>query len=153
MTRSVIPNGSRVLLDTVAFVYVLEPHPRYGEAARAVLRRIESGEVHGLMASLVFAELLVPLYRTEDAETARRLVNLLCHFRHLDTRALSTEISVEAARLCARYGLGTPQAIHGATALIGQANGLVTNDRRLACLADEGLTVWLFDDLCRKVVE
>ena len=38
-------------------------------------------------------------------------------------------------------------AIHGATAIITQATGTLTNDKRLKALTDEGLSVWLFDTL------
>ena len=52
---------------------------------------------------------------------------------------------MEAARLRARYGLRTPDAIHGATALLGQADGILTNDKNFNHLANEGLSIWLFD--------
>ncbi len=55
--------------------------------------------------------------------------------------ALSAEMGMEAARLRAQHGLRTPDAIHAATALAGQADGILTNDRALTCLEAEGLQV------------
>jgi predicted nucleic acid-binding protein len=65
-----IPGGSRILLDIVSLIYFLEPNGHYSEQAKAILSCIESGELQGLMASLVFAELLVPLYRSGNSQAA-----------------------------------------------------------------------------------
>jgi predicted nucleic acid-binding protein len=61
-------------------------------------------------------------------------------------RDLTADISAEAARLRAQYGLRTPDAIHGATALAGGADGILTNDTGLTCLRAENLRIWLFDE-------
>jgi len=144
---SMIPKGSRVLLDTVALIYFLEENQRYSKKAEKIFGRIESGELQGVMANLVFAELLVPLYRSGDPQAAAGLTNRLINFRNLEVITLTTEISREAARLRADYGLRTPDAIHGATAIINQATGILTNDKRLKALTQEGLSIWLFDTL------
>ena len=142
-----IPNGGRILLDTVALIYFLEPNGRYSEKAEAIFSRIESGNLHGLTANLVFAELLVPLYRSGNPQAAVGLSNRLINFRNMEVINLTTQISMEAARLRADHGLRTPDAIHGATAIITQATGILTNDKRLKALTHEGLSVWLFDTL------
>ena len=142
-----IPKGSRVLLDTVALVYFLGQNPRYAKPAEAIFRRIESGELQGVMASLVFAELLVPLFRAGDHSAATGLTHRLSHFHNLEVIPLTTEINREAARLRADHGLRTPDAIHAATALMTQASGVLTNDKRLQVLKQEGLSIWLFDTL------
>ena len=144
---SMIANSSQVLLDTVALIYFLEENARYSKKAEAIFGRIESGDLQGVMANLVFAELLVPLYRTGDPQAAAGLTNRLINFHNLEIIPLTTEISMEAARLRADHGLRTPDAIHGATAIITQASGMLTNDKRLKVLRKEGLSIWLFDSL------
>ncbi|MCP3870453.1 MAG: type II toxin-antitoxin system VapC family toxin [Gammaproteobacteria bacterium] len=144
---SMISKGSRVLLDTVALIYFLEENQRYSKKAEKIFGRIESGDLQGVMANLVFAELLVPLYRSGDQQAAAGLTNRLINFRNLEVITLTTEISREAARLRADYGLRTPDAIHGATAIINLATGILTNDKRLKVLTQEGLSIWLFDTL------
>jgi len=135
-----IPKGSQVLLDTVSLIYFLEENERYS-------KRIESGQLQGVMASLVFAELLVPLYRSGDSQAAAGLSNRLRNFRNLEVIPLTTEISMEAARLRAKYGLRTPDAIHASTAISTQSSGILTNDKQLKVLTQEGLSIWLFDSL------
>jgi len=142
-----IPKGSRVLLDTVALIYFLEDNERHAKKAETLFKRIESGELHGIMANRVFAELLVPLYRSGSSQAAAGLTNRLSSFRNLEVIPLTTEISMEAARLRADHGLRTPDAIHGATAIVTRASGILTNDKRLKILAHERLSVWLFDTL------
>jgi predicted nucleic acid-binding protein len=46
-------------LDTAVWIYSLESHPQFGQAARAVLRHVEGGAVGGVASTLVLAELLV----------------------------------------------------------------------------------------------
>lgn len=140
-----IPNGSKVLLDTVALIYFLEENERYSKLAEKIFGRIESGELQGVLANLAFAELLVPLFRSGEPRAAAGLANRIFNFRNLEVVTLTTEISIEAARLRAEYSLRTPDAIHAATAIITQASGILTNDKRLAVLTSEGLSVWLFD--------
>mgnify|MGYP001252557368 CR=1 FL=1 len=142
-----IPKGSRVLLDTVALIYFLEENERYSKSAEKIFNRIESGQLQGVIASLVFAELLVPLYRSGDPQAATGLSNRLRNFRNLEVIPLTTEISMGAARLRADYGLRTPDAIHAATAISTQSTGILTNDKRLKMLSPEGLSIWLFDTL------
>ncbi len=67
------------------------------------------------MANPVFAELLVPLYRSGDPQAAAGLSNRLSKFQNLDVITLTTKISMEAARLWADQGLRTLDAIPGAT--------------------------------------
>jgi len=145
LSATPIPTGARVLLDTVALIYFLERHPEHGPAAETVLRRIEQGQLAGLISTLVLAELLVPLYRAGETSRARQVARRLREFRNLETLALSPEIGMEAARLRAQHGLRTPDAIHGATALAGGADGILTNDRGLTCLESDGLRVWSFE--------
>ena len=148
-----IPKGSRVLLDSVALIYFLETNDRYSKMAEKIFGRIESGELQGVLANLAFAELLVPLYRSGDPQAAAGLANRLINFRNLEVVTLTTEISMEAARLRAEYGLRTPDAIHGATAIVTQASGILTNDKQLNLLAREGLSIWLFDTLLTQTTE
>ena len=147
MTALAIADGQTVLLDTMALIYFLEGHERYGPVAENILKRIERGQLEGVLSSLVFAELLVPLYRQGKDKTAAGLVSRLSSFANLSVHELDAETAAMAARLRAEYGLRTPDAIHAATALLAGANGILTNDRQLRRLRGKGFAIWLFDDL------
>ena len=65
-------------------------------------------------------------------------------FPNLKVFDITPQISAEAARLRARYGQRTPDAIHTATALAAGADLLVTNDRDLLKAVPE-IAVWRFE--------
>jgi uncharacterized protein len=141
-----VPAGSRVLLDAVTLVYFLEEHPGFGAVAERLLGCVESGELEGVLSSLAFAELLVPLYRAGNEAAAAALVDRLRGFRNLGVVGVDAAIASRAAQLRATYGLRTPDAIHAATALHSGAAGIVSNDAGLRRLAGE-IRIWLFDEL------
>lgn len=139
-----LKRGELVALDTVTLIYFLEKHPVHYPTVRQLFRQIETGRLSAVMASLVFAELLVPAYRGGEVETAERLMRTLSNFPHLQILPLAAEIAADAARLRARYGIRTPDAIHAATALSGGAAGIITNDQGLVRLEPE-LKIWLLE--------
>lgn len=139
-----LPRGSTAALDTVALIYFLERHPIHHDTAKRLLKRIEDGEIAGVVSSLVFAELLVPAYRADDNSRAESVLRLLRSFPNLRILDITPEISTVAARLRARYGLRTPDAIHAATALAAGADVLVTNDRDLLKIGPE-IALWRFE--------
>ena len=139
-----LPRGSTAALDTITLVYFLEHHPIHHDTAKRILKRIEKGQIEGVMSSLVFAELLVPAYRVDDSSRASSVLRLLRSFPNLRIVDLTPEISAEAARLRARYGLRTPDAIHAGSALAAGADLLVTNDRDLLKVGPE-IAVWRFE--------
>ncbi len=134
-----IPRGQTVALDTVSIVYFLERHPVFFQTAKDLFRRIEGGEISGLISSLVFAELLVPAYREGRTALADNIVKILSNFPNLATFPVSPEISQKAAEIRVTQNLRTPDAIHLATALVGKADCFVTNDRGLERLEKNGL--------------
>lgn len=139
-----LPRGSTAALDTVALIYFLERHPIHHDTAKRILKRIEDGEIAGVVSSLVFAELLVPAYRADDNSRAESVLRLLRSFPNLRILDITPEISAAAARQRARYGLRTPDAIHAATALAAGADVLVTNDRDLLKIGPE-IALWRFE--------
>lgn len=64
-----------MLLDRVTVIYFLERHPRHGPIARQVFERVEAGNITVLVSSLIFVELLVPLYRIGDLQAGGILTN------------------------------------------------------------------------------
>jgi predicted nucleic acid-binding protein len=138
-----IPAGARIGVDTVAVIYFLEDHPEFGAPARRLFEQIEAGELEAVMSTLVLTELLVPLYRAGQERAADELSRRLRNFRNLEMRPVTDATASLAARLRARYGLKTPDAIHAANAIEAEASGIVTNDRDLGALGDE-LEAWTF---------
>lgn len=98
------------------------------------------------MASVVFTELLVPLYRASRQRDANALCHRLGSFPNLAVIDLDASIAASATALCAEHGLRTPDAIHAATAIRANTRESLTNDRRFGRLEPD-LRVWQFDEL------
>lgn len=145
MKASRVRTGYRVLVDTVTLVYFLEHHHRHFRAAKRLFQRIETGEISGVASALMLAEVLVPLYRTNEPGAAAELSQTLRAFPNLSILDASAQVCTEAARLRAQYGLRTPDAVHGATALVANAHGIVTNDAGFERLTAEGLAIFRFE--------
>ncbi|HKP75740.1 MAG TPA: type II toxin-antitoxin system VapC family toxin [Longimicrobiaceae bacterium] len=141
-----IPDGALVVIDSVAFIYFLEQHPRYGSAASELFERVEQGQLQALASALVLAEVLVTPLRQGDVTRARAVSLELRRFPNLRLRAADAEVAERAAHLRARHGLKTPDALHAATGLRHSAEWIVTNDLSLRRVASDGLRPWLFDD-------
>ena len=141
-----VPDGSRILLDSVSIVYYLERNPAYFAAASEWMERVNAGRLTAAASALLLAEVLVPAYRAGKpaaARQARAALERIPNFELLDVTAAVSDV---AARLRAEHNLRTPDALHVATALNDGAEWIVTNDRRLKRVESEGVRVWLFDE-------
>jgi predicted nucleic acid-binding protein len=141
-----VPDGSRILLDSVSIVYYLERNPRYFAAAAEWMERVNDGRLTAAASVLLLAEVLVPAYRARNPAAARQARAALERVPNLELVEVTAGVSDVAARLRAEHNLRTPDALHVATALREGAGWLVTNDRRLQRVETEGVQVWLFDD-------
>jgi predicted nucleic acid-binding protein len=141
-----VPDGSRILLDSVSIVYYLERNPRYFAAASEWMERVNAGRLTAAASALLLAEVLVPAYRAGNPAAARQARAALERIPSFELLEVTAGVSDLAARLRAQHNLRTPDALHVATALDEGAEWLVTNDRRLRRVEAEGIRVWLFDD-------
>ena len=141
-----VPDGSRILLDSVSVVYYLERNPRYFAADAEWMERVNAGRLTAAASVLLLAEVLVPAYRARNPAAARQARAALERIPNLELVEVTAGVSDVAARLRAEHNLRTPDALHVATALREGAGWLVTNDRRLQRVEAEGIQVWLFDD-------
>jgi predicted nucleic acid-binding protein len=141
-----VPDGSRILLDSVSIVYYLERNPTYYAAASEWMERVNTGRLTAAASSLLLAEVLVPAYRAGKPAAARQARAALERIPNLELLDVTAAVSDVAARLRAEHNLRTPDALHVATALNEGVDWLVTNDRRLKRVEAEGVRVWLFDE-------
>ena len=77
-------------------------------------------------------EILTGVFARGDELRARRYRDLFDSTEGIAVLDVDRAVGEGAARLRARYGLRTPDAIHLATAVAARASAFVTTDRRLA---------------------
>ena len=126
----------------------MEKHPRYLAVVRDIFQQIELGRIYALTSMLLVTELLTKPLRDRNKSLANMYLAFLSTFPNLQIKSVSYGISLRAAKLRAKYGLKTPDAIFLATAIEEEAEVFVTNDLRLKKVG--GIEIVLLDDLMDK---
>jgi len=137
-----------VAVDSCILIYFLEAHPVYGPASKTVMQMIEKGEVKGMSSAVAFLEVMVGVYRAKPSHLADKYYALLREFPRLEWVELDFEIADQAAQIRSQYNVSTPDAIQLATARLGGADALISNDRGLARV--KGSKVLILDDYCKS---
>ena len=120
-----------VALDTVAFIYFIEEHPRFAPLVAPLFEEADAGERALVTSSLTLLEVLVVPYRAGDTRLAQRYEILLTRSRNVRLVDMDRHQLRAAAQLRATTGVKTPDALQIVSALTAGCRTLVTNDRRL----------------------
>ena len=134
-----------VALDTVAFIYFIEEHPRFLRAVEPVFEAIDEGRLSAVTSSLTLLEVLVVPFRAGNVALADRYEHALTRGRGL------TLIDIDRGQLRAAAHLRsvfpkvrTPDAIQLSAALSAGCSALLTNDRDLPMIP--GLRIFQLND-------
>jgi predicted nucleic acid-binding protein len=120
-----------VALDTVAFIYFIEEHPRFLPVVEPLFQEIDTGRLQAFTSSLTLLEVLVVPYREADLSLARRYEEILARSRGINMVEIDREQIHAAALLRSRYRLRTPDALQVAVALTNECKAFITNDREI----------------------
>jgi uncharacterized protein len=113
-------------LDSCLLIYFVEKHPRWGRHIRDAIG--EAGVERFAISPLVKCECLVGPLKRGDSMLEGDFHEAFGRFVTLD---LHETVFEQAARLRARFGLRTPDALHLACAQHYRCDALWTNDGRL----------------------
>ena len=116
-----------IYLDACLLIYAIENHPVWADKVTAALAN-EASE-NFAVSPLIKMECLVKPFKTGDMGLQHRYETGLSEFIQLP---LPETVFLQAARLRARFGLKTPDALHLACAQHHGCAALWTNDDRLA---------------------
>ena len=126
-----LPEHALLLIDTAPIVYVIEDHPQWAPIFRPVFERHQAGLVRFAVTTITLAEVLTgPLSVGDEALAARYRATLKSWF----VVDLDSEIAESAARLRSSVKLKLGDAVQAATALVINADALVTHDRAFSRL-------------------
>lgn len=123
-----------VCLDTTAFIYFIEAHPRFAPVLLPVFQEADRGRREIVTSALTLLEVLVVPYRAGNRALAERYEHLLSRARGLKLAPISMDILRGAAQIRAGTTARTPDAIQLATAIGHGCTSFVTNDRRLPAI-------------------
>jgi predicted nucleic acid-binding protein len=118
--------------DTAVWVHWVEQNQRFLPAVTPLVRDLAEGRIVVVTSVLAVVEILTGVFAKGDELRARRYRDLFDGTEGIAVLDVDRAIGEGAARLRARYGLRTPDAIHLATAVAARAEAFVTTDRRLA---------------------
>ena len=141
--------GKSVFLDTAAFIYFIEKHPRYHGIIKPIILQVDSLETKGLTSTITLLEVLVHPLRDGNKKLANKYKAILLFSKGLVMFEISHAISEQAALLRAKHGLKTPDAIQIATAIHHKANYFLTNDTALKKV--KGIKVLVLDDYLPEI--
>jgi predicted nucleic acid-binding protein len=141
MIFSDLPAQATVFLDTNVFVYHFSNHPTLFQACRGLLKRVENGELGGVVTTHQLSDLAHRLMTIEACDVhawpmkgiAGRLkshptaVQSLSRFRHAIDEIPQMGVQV----------VSTTAALISAAAAISQQTGLLSND---ALIVADGMT-------------
>lgn len=135
-----------IYLDTSAFIYFVERHPRYFPACEELFHVIEAGRTKASTSTLTLLEVLVQPYRQKNDDLVLKFYALLTTYPHLSWVPMTLNVADKSAKLRAEHGFKTPDAIQAASAIIRGATGFVCNDRTFSKVT--AFECLIIDDLC-----
>jgi AbrB family looped-hinge helix DNA binding protein len=137
----------RIGLDTVLFIYHLEGTEPYSRFTTKLFTCPFPGGFSAVASSLVLAELLVRPFELGDEGKIQGLRGLPQRLPGLEIHPVDGRVAKEGARLRARYGLRSPDALHLATALVHGATAFLTNDQEFRKAQGCGLEILILDEI------
>ena len=126
LSAASIVSGALLLVDTAPIIYTLEGHRTLAARFMPLFQRHEAGDIVLAVTTITIAEVLTGPLKADEEALARRYRAALETWLVVD---LTADIAASAARLRGRYGLKLPDAIQLASALVINADALVTHDR------------------------
>jgi len=126
-----IKRFSRIAIDTNAFIYLMERHTEYFNVVRELFNAVEIGKVYAVSSVLLITEVLTKPLKDGNKGLTDRYLAFISTFPNLGLREIDQNVAHQAAKLRARYGFKTPDALFLATAMEEKAEAFITNDVRL----------------------
>lgn len=127
MERVMKGDYNHVAIDSNCFIYLIEGSP-YVDKLTHLFQTIENGSIKAVTSILTITEILAGPYKAKDYKLIEEYRSTLLNFPNLTFREMDFYIAIKAAQCRAEYGLKTPDAIQLATAILEEADILITND-------------------------
>ncbi len=131
---------TRLGLDTAPVIYFVEGNPTYFPVCDSVFR-MTGGPLTAITSYLTLTETLPLSIRNGDQVLEYAYRGLLLSSAGIETVPIDEQVASSAARLRARYGLRTPDALQVATAIEHGCQAFLTGDRALGRVTEINVLV------------
>lgn len=127
--QKTLAKHTRLALDTPCLLYYIEKNPKYLALVEIIFEEfLSKGKIETIASTLLLTEILIKPFVQNRPELVLDYKSLIS--KNITLYPLSEEIAEKAAQLRAEYKIGTPDAIHLATAIEEGATAIIGNDRR-----------------------
>ena len=121
--------GRKAYLDSNIFIYGFEDYPAFSADCQEIFKALSSNELQLVTSELSLVEILPKPLQNGKPELAAFYIELLTATPGLELAGVSSEIIMKAVALRGIARLGTPDAVHVATALARGCAVFVTADQ------------------------
>ena len=121
-----LTDGALLLIDTAPIIYFLERHPKFSPVFKPFFVAHDAGRVRFAVTTITIAEILTGPLQAGDEAMAERYRAILESWQVVE---LNADIAANAARLRAAFRLKLADAVQAASAIMINADALVTHDR------------------------
>ena len=121
--------GKRVYVDTNILIYLFEGFPEYRHLIQEIADCIDNGEITLLTGEITIAEIMVMPFKKNDKNLIRLYTEALKNKDFISLIPTTQAVYLKTALLRATFPqMKTPDSIHIASAIEGNAEIFVTND-------------------------
>ncbi|TLN14042.1 type II toxin-antitoxin system VapC family toxin [bacterium] len=115
-------------LDANVFVYAALNQEEVGDRARSLLKKVQEGKLRAASSALTFDELVWAVRRYRSLEDAATAGEAFLNMPSLDLVEVNGDLLSSALELIRRYQLDPRDAIHAASAMLENAEMIVSTD-------------------------
>lgn len=135
----------RLYVDSAPLIYYVEEHPAYLETMREIVSIIDKTSLVACSSVLTLTEVLVLPLKLRNQRLVQAYRDILIASDDFELVAVTTEIADQAAEIRARYGLGTPDSLHVASAMTTGCDAMLTNDSDMKRIKE--FSILMLDEL------
>lgn len=130
----------RLYIDTNIWIYALEGYPEYNREIQKIFSCIDEGSIEVFTSQLALAETLVKPFQENNTFLEEKYKALFSSSDNLILIPVEQDILIDAARLCAKYKIKLPDAIHLSSAMLYQCDHFLTNDKQIKTIPEINVT-------------
>jgi predicted nucleic acid-binding protein len=136
--------GQRMYIDTNAFIFFLDRHPKYFPVVAPVFEACFNQKVFAITGGLAVAEVMIHPYRNGDATLIANFKNFFAQKNFLTIAEHPNDLLDMSAMLAGQRKMKLIDAIHVATAQKNGCTYFLTNDHGIK--SSDNLEVIQLDD-------
>ena len=118
----------KVYLDANIFIYAIEHSNIYKQLLDELFKQIDYGNIQAITSEITLAEVLVKPFADRNTELVDIYKQLLVDANIIVLLKINQKILIDSAKCRTTFGVKLPDAIHLTTAIVSDADFLLTND-------------------------